>query len=259
MPYDASERQPALNGQAGALALTLNVDQNSYCLYNCNLRRPIMTEAKKYSEDQTEHKAKEPKKSAYNKPLLAALIILIIILAFAVVAHSKSVDKKNKASGTTSTNANSANNSSSGGSSSGSSSSAVKNGNLSLTPSSQQVKKGSDLTLEIWADSHGQQVNAVQVNLAYPADKLNFVKVDESGSAFSISANSTGGNGKVTISRGNIKPVSGRVLVAKVQFTALDDSGNASVTFDKGTSLISSVTNKDILNTANGGNFTLSQ
>jgi hypothetical protein len=50
--------------------------------------------------------------------------------------------------------------------------------NLSLTPSSQRISAGSTLSVQIWADSSSQLVNAVQANLTYPLDKLNFVNID---------------------------------------------------------------------------------
>src|SRR4051812_4883200 len=49
--------------------------------------------------------------------------------------------------------------------------------NLTLSPSSASVAQGSTLSVQVWADSTSQPVNAVQANLTYPIDKLNFVNI----------------------------------------------------------------------------------
>jgi preprotein translocase subunit YajC len=129
---------------------------------------------------------------------------------------------------------------------------------MSLSPTSQQVTPGSNLVLEVWADSGSMPVNAVQANLTYPVDKLTFVSIDSSSSAFVVTAPSTGGSGKVAIARGNIKPVTGKVLVAKVSFTVnTASSGSVPVSFGQGSALVSSTSHTNVLTKTYGGTYSL--
>jgi hypothetical protein len=67
----------------------------------------------------------------------------------------------------------------------------------------------------------------------------------------------SGENGKVTIARGSFQPVSGKLLVATVNFTGANTSGQATVSFATGTALLSAKTNKNILAGTYGGDYTL--
>ena len=134
--------------------------------------------------------------------------------------------------------------------------------NLTLSPASATVSSGSTLSVQIWEDSGTQNVNAVQANLTYPADKLSFVNVDSTNTGFGVDAQSSGGNGTVTIAKGSTTPVQGKFLVATVNFTSLSSSANkhkstATISFAPGTALLSSTTNSDILAATYGGNYTL--
>jgi hypothetical protein len=131
--------------------------------------------------------------------------------------------------------------------------------NLSLSPSAQKVAKGSSLSVQVWADAGNQSVNAVQANLTYPADKLDFVNIDDTTSNFSVAAQATGGSGKVAIARGSIMPLSGKQLVAKINFTANVSKSKAAVSFDSSSALISSSANTNVLAATYGGNYSLSQ
>jgi cytoskeletal protein RodZ len=211
------------------------------------------------------HQAKHSHKLKLSKPLVAAIAVILLAIILYFISNASGDDNNSGYSKSGNNSANSNSGSSANGTSNGSgnsSKSSSATGSLSLSsPSSptKKVAKDSTLTLEVWADSGAQSVNALQVNLSYPQEKLSFIKVDGSGSAFTLDAQSSGGNGTVKIARGNIKPISGRLLVAKVQFKALDDSGNATVTFDKSSVLISSTTNKNILGKTDGATYTLSQ
>lgn len=133
----------------------------------------------------------------------------------------------------------------------------IQTPNLSLSPSSQRVAYGSNLSIEVWADSADQPVNAVQVDLIYPTDKLNFVNVDATTSNFNVAAQASGGNGTVTIARGNLTPLSGKQLVAKVNFTANASKGKASIAFGSKSTLLSAVSNTSILAATYGGKYSL--
>ena len=80
-----------------------------------------------------------------------------------------------------------------------------------LTTASKDVKQGAEFTFDVWSDSQEENVNAVQANINYPADKFDFVKVDGSGSAFELEAQATGGDGQVQIGRAHIGDLRGKL------------------------------------------------
>jgi hypothetical protein len=116
-----------------------------------------------------------------------------------------------------------------------------------FNPPSQGYSVGSDITIEIHENSGTTGVNAVQANFGYPADKLTFVSADGSASAFTTQAQSTGGNGAVTLARGVIGSLTGDQLIAKVTFH-VNAAGTANLSFTTGSALISATTNQNILN-----------
>jgi hypothetical protein len=128
---------------------------------------------------------------------------------------------------------------------------------LSLSPQSGIATVGKILTVEIWVDSSDTPLNAVQINLSYPADKLQYVSIDGAGSAFEIPAGASGGDGRVTISRGHMGSVTKRQLVAKVNFKPLTAVGSAKVDFVNGTSAISATTNSSVLGQTISAGFEL--
>jgi hypothetical protein len=130
---------------------------------------------------------------------------------------------------------------------SGSNDSTSPQGSITLVPSSQVVANNATVTVDIYEDSLAQNVNAVQSDLTYPTDKLEYVSIDDTGSAFGVSAQKMGANGKVVIARGTITPVKGKQLVAKVTFKAIAASGDAAVSVANSSQILRSDTNTNIL------------
>lgn len=92
-------------------------------------------------------------------------------------------------------------------------------GSMYVSPGSKTAASGSSFSLGIRANMGGDLVNAVEANLSYPSDKLDFVGISAGGSAFPIDASSGGGGGGVRVSRGVIgQGVSGDKLIATVSF-----------------------------------------
>lgn len=118
---------------------------------------------------------------------------------------------------------------------------------MTLSPASSNVANGNTVTTEVWVDTLNQSVNAVEADLSYPVDKLQFVSVDDTSSAFSIAAQTTGDAGKVVIARGTTTPVSGKQLVAKVTFKAIAASGQAPVAVLTNSQALSSSDNTNVL------------
>jgi plastocyanin len=128
---------------------------------------------------------------------------------------------------------------------------------LSLDPSSKTVAQGTTFKVQVWADTYGHKVNAVQANIAYPADKLQYVSDDTTNSSFTINAQHSVSSGAIYIARGNIEPVTGRALVATITFKSLASSGQAQVGFMNGSVIADSTTNTNVLGTTNNAIYTL--
>jgi chitodextrinase len=116
-----------------------------------------------------------------------------------------------------------------------------------LTPSSKTFPINTTFSVQVRENSGTTNVNAVQANFSYPSTLLQFVSIDTTGTAFTTTAPSSGGNGSVNIAQGVIGGVTGDQLIATVTFKTLTTGGTASLSFISGTVLLSSSTNTDIL------------
>lgn len=128
---------------------------------------------------------------------------------------------------------------------------------ISLTPAAAEIKAGDTLEAAVVIDTKGKPVNAVQANLSYPTDKFEYAGTNNDGSAFPVAAQTVGGSGNVNISRGAMAPVSNQQIVTKVKFRALASSSEASITFAKGTVVLSSETNTNLLGQAIKGTYVI--
>lgn len=108
-------------------------------------------------------------------------------------------------------------------------------GSIYLAPGGATIAKGSSFSVSVRVNAGGSSVDAVQANLSYPTDKLDFLGIGTGGTSFEIQAEGSGGGGSIRIGRGSISAKSGDVLVATVSFRAKVDSGSATVSFTSGT------------------------
>lgn len=128
---------------------------------------------------------------------------------------------------------------------------------MRVTPASGSYNPGNTVTVSIYVNSGGQNVNAVQADLNYSASYLQFQSINPAGSAFGIDASSSGGGGSVSIARGNISAISGSsLLVAQVNFQVLA-AGTATISFSGSSTVASSSTNQDILGSTTGGSYSV--
>lgn len=186
----------------------------------------------------------QPKKALPGK-LLVVLVLAVILVGGGIVLFAKKPKNETPAQNNSTESTNTANDS------------ANKVGALSLEPTEGTVTTGKDLTFVVWVDSKDVPVNAVQANLNYPADKFDFVSIDSSGSAFTIQAEATGGDGKVSVARGQVGGVTGKQLVAKVTLRAKTTGGNADISFSNDSAVISATDNKNVLNNSSGAQFSV--
>lgn len=189
---------------------------------------------------------KKPKDSAERFGKLTAILSVLFIALVGVLAitYSFAAPKNDRAGGKFSTN----------GSSEAVSTESV---NLYISPSSQRAPVGQEFTMAVWADTKGNPVTAVQANLEFDANRIEFLSVDSNSSAFSVEAQSTIDNGVVKIARGSFTPVNGNVFVANVKFRALSKTRSSQVSFAGGSQLINSNPIQDILEVTIPGSVTI--
>ena len=136
------------------------------------------------------------------------------------------------------------------------------NTTLYLVPPSGTVVQNNSFSVAIRLNTGGESVNAVQANLSYPADKLDFVSINDAGSAFGYIAENQGGDGSIRIARATTPggpPASGDVLVSTVNFKAKVGSGIAAVDFAAGSGVArSNGDGVNILSGTTGGSYNFS-
>lgn len=115
-----------------------------------------------------------------------------------------------------------------------------------LTPESGLRTTNETFVVEVRENSGTTGINAAQANFSYPTNLLDFVSIDTTGS-FQFAAESSGGNGQVTIAVGNPTALTGDRLIAKVTFKTKTTGGTASLNFTTGTALVSASSNSNIL------------
>lgn len=130
---------------------------------------------------------------------------------------------------------------------------------LYLSPGGSTVTQGSSFSVSVRTNTGGAKVNAVQANLSYPADKLDFLGISTGGTSFEITAEGSGGGGSIRMGRGTVSAKSGDLLIATVSFRAKPSSGSATVSFTGGSAVVSSSTNKSILSGSSGGTYSFSE
>lgn len=141
---------------------------------------------------------------------------------------------------------------------------ADKTATISTDPASVVVKNGEVTTLSVWVDTGGQQVNAVEVHMNYPADKFDFVGIDDTDSAFKLPVEASNSEGTISIARGQIGGLSGKQLIAKVNLKAKTTNSEGEVTISDKSKIMTiipsdTVKSSNIFNTATGTKFTIGE
>lgn len=128
-----------------------------------------------------------------------------------------------------------------------------------ITPSKQRLTTGQELKVQVWADGLEEPVNAVTAVVQYPVAELEFVSVQGTQSAYGVEAESTGGNGIVTISRGNTAPLTGPNVVAEVTFRVLDAAQRPALGLAPESQLLRVSDNTNILAKRTGAQFSIAR
>lgn len=123
-----------------------------------------------------------------------------------------------------------------------------------LAPSSQTMAPNTTFTVAVRENSATTPVNAVAAVFTYPANLVDFVSIDTTGSGFDTDVTANGGSGKVTIERGRKPPaVTGDQLVATVTFKAKATTGTADMAFTSEAMLVDSVNNANLISASSTG------
>lgn len=106
-----------------------------------------------------------------------------------------------------------------------------------LVPNAKEAQVGQLLAVAVDVRTGDDAVNTVQLDLRYPADKLDVTEVDTQNSAFNSQTEYVAGSGLIRMGREASSPVEGQKHIATVKFEAKDTitaqeiaqiSGNAS-------------------------------
>ncbi len=129
-------------------------------------------------------------------------------------------------------------------------------GTLYLTPSSSTTALGSTFTVTVYENSGTDAVNAVEADLTYPSNLLQFVSSDPSTSPFTVQAANTAGNGTVTLSRGNQTALTGDQVVSVLTFKTVA-IGQATIAFASSSALVRASDQANVLVGTTSGTFTV--
>lgn len=110
---------------------------------------------------------------------------------------------------------------------------------ISLEGNKSIITNGGLLVVAVYMNGGGTPIQAVQADLSFPANKLQYIGFSSTGSAFEVGANISRSNGFVSIPRGTTSPVTGSALVGTVTFKALVGSGNATISVAASSTLVS--------------------
>ncbi len=91
-----------------------------------------------------------------------------------------------------------------------------------LSPDRKTPAKGESMLLAVAVKTTDEPIYAISLNMTYPQDKLDLLKVDTSNTVFLVTDENITGNGLVKISRETNSPRSGNFPIAKLHFKAKD-------------------------------------
>ncbi len=123
----------------------------------------------------------------------------------------------------------------------------IKGVSLIASPAVSKVQVGSNVTVNIRLNTADKTALAVQANLTYATQYLEFVSIDSTGSSFSIEAEATGGNGSIKIARADFEAKTGDLLVARVNFKVLATVRKTTISFNPESTVLGPVDDINLL------------
>ncbi len=129
--------------------------------------------------------------------------------------------------------------------------------NLYLNPSSGRLAVGQTVDVEIRVNTLTKVTNAVQADISYDAAYFDYVGVDDTGSAFSIIAQSTTTPGLIKIARGATTGVTGDQLVTKVRLTPKKTTRKTLLTFNNTSEIVEENGQANLIQKLIGANYSI--
>lgn len=117
---------------------------------------------------------------------------------------------------------------------------------ISLISSNKSYTVGDDIDVNLVLNTGDERINAAEIVLDYPQNKLEVKEVRINNQVFDVQVQGEDKNGKVTIIVGSTKPQVGSVNIATVIFEATS-KGEADMDFDPATKVLSYDTNLNVL------------
>lgn len=106
-----------------------------------------------------------------------------------------------------------------------------------LSPPTNSVAIGSEVSIAVRINTNGVRVSTVQPVITYPADKLQYVSVSDEGGAFTTKQRTLASAGKIDLIRGvpgGSGAIQGDQLVATLKFKVVGTSGQANAAIANG-------------------------
>lgn len=126
-----------------------------------------------------------------------------------------------------------------------------------VSPDTQSVAKGQQLSINVWANSGSKSINTVEADLSYAADYFDFVGVEGTNSSFPYGVQGDAKDGVITIVRGTTNPVKSNSLVAVIKLQAKDKAGSTKISFTKDSKIFAKGGTKNILSKTTAGKYTI--
>lgn len=130
---------------------------------------------------------------------------------------------------------------------------------LNLTPTNGTYTVGDFVTFKITENSAAVDVNAVEADLNYDKNVMQFVSIDATQSAFTLAGPMVGGGGVVQIARvidGSLPPSPSRTgvqTVASVTFKVIGSAASSTISFNTTSQIKSYPDHTDVWNRATAG------
>ncbi len=130
---------------------------------------------------------------------------------------------------------------------------------MRVEPATATQKYATSFSVAIYVDSGAESVNAVEVDLSYPSNLLEFVSFDATSTEFEIEApGKSGTGGAITLTRASATSHSGSsILVTKLNFKTKSTSGSAALGFGANSKVVRVSDITDVLSSTSGATITI--
>jgi hypothetical protein len=97
----------------------------------------------------------------------------------------------------------------------------AESGRLFFDPAAGQIKLDQQFSIKVMLDSGTDEINSAVVNITYPADKIQLLTINGTGSVLPEVLNEAGANGAITIERYISSSYTGTGLLTTLNFKAI--------------------------------------